>query len=105
MQKKVGKMVMFFLWIQSMQKSVTFTLSNLLCSWKNLSWSGITDINNVIKEPTEEYQNWNTTKMLVYGGYVKVRESLYTRVIFWVNTILNHINTRAVLPDMKVFAW
>ena len=27
-----------------------------------------------------------------------MRDSLYTRVIFWVNTILNHIDTRAILP-------
>ena len=35
---------------------------------------------------------------LSLGGYVKVRESLYTHVIIWFNTILHHINTRAILP-------
>ena len=37
-------------------------------------------------------------KFLVFSEYVKMRESFSTRVIIWVNTILNHIDTRAVLP-------
>ncbi len=28
--------------------------------------------------------------VLIFGGYMKVRDSLYTWVIIWVNTILNH---------------
>jgi hypothetical protein len=32
---------------------------------------------------------------LTFGGYVKVRESLFARDITWVNTILN---TRVILP-------
>ena len=31
------------------------------------------------------------------GGYVKVREILYTRVIIWVNAILNHVVNKAIL--------
>ena len=58
----------------------------------------IININNGIKEPTHGYQNCNTSQILIFGGYVKVRESLYTRVIIWVNTILNHIDTREFLP-------
>ena len=30
--------------------------------------------------------------------YLKVRESLYTQVIIWVNTNPNHIDTRKTLP-------
>ena len=37
-------------------------------------------------------------KYWCFGGYVKVRKSLYTRVIIWVNTIPNHIDTRVILP-------
>ena len=44
-------------------------------------------INNGIKEPTHEY--------------VKVRESLYTRVIIWVKTILNHIGSWRFYLGMK----
>ena len=36
-----------------------------------------------------------------YGGYVKARESLYIQVIIWVNTILNHIDTKAILPSYE----
>ena len=49
-----------------------------------------------IKEPTYGYQNHNTNQILIFGGYVKVRESLYTRIIIWVNTILNHIDTKLI---------
>ena len=51
-----------------------------------------------IKEPTRGYQSCDTSQMLILGGYVKVRDSLYTRVIICVNTIVNHIDTRVVLP-------
>jgi hypothetical protein len=51
-----------------------------------------------IKEPTFGYQNYNTAQILVFGGHVKVRESLCTQVIIWVSIIPNHINTMAILP-------
>ena len=51
------------------------------------------NINIGVKEPIHGYQNCNTTKILIFGGYVKVRESLYIRVTIWVNTILHHIRT------------
>ena len=37
----------------------------------------ITNINNGIKEPTCQYLNCNSDHILIFGGYVKVRESLY----------------------------
>ena len=40
----------------------------------------------------------NTTQIVIFGGNVKVRESLYTQVLTWVNTILKHIETRAIIP-------
>ena len=36
------------------------------------------NINNGIKEPTCGYQNCITNQIMICGGYVKVRESLYT---------------------------
>ena len=39
----------------------------------------------------------------MYNGYVKVREFLYTQVIIWVNTILNHIHTKLILPRYEKF--
>ena len=39
-----------------------------------------------------------SSQILLFGGYVKVKESFYTRVIIWVITILNHIDTTAILP-------
>jgi hypothetical protein len=36
----------------------------------------IIKINNGIKEPIYGYQNCNTTQILIFGGYVKVRESV-----------------------------
>ena len=45
----------------------------------------ITDINNGIKEPTRGYQNCIASQILIYGGYLKFRESLYTQVIIWVS--------------------
>ena len=35
------------------------------------------NINDGIKESIREYHNCNTTKTLIFGGFVKVRESLY----------------------------
>ena len=38
-----------------------------------------------------------TNQRMMFGEYVKMRESLYTQVITQVIAILNHINTRMVL--------
>ena len=58
----------------------------------------IININNDIKESTCGYQNCRTCQILIFGGYVKVRESLYTQVIIRVNAIVNHIDTKVFLP-------
>ena len=42
----------------------------------------IININNGIKEATRGYQTCNTSQILIFGGYVTVRESLYAPVIF-----------------------
>ena len=34
----------------------------------------------------------------MFGGFLKLREFLYTQVIIWVITILNHIDAMAILP-------
>ena len=56
------------------------------------------NISNGIKKSTHVHQNCNTNQKLIIGGYVKVRESLYTRVMIWINTKLNQFDTRASLP-------
>ena len=62
----------------------------------------INNIINGIKEPTHRYQNSNPSQIFIVGGYVKVRESLYTRVIIWVNNMLDHIDSRAIFLGMNV---
>ena len=57
----------------------------------------IININKSIKEPFRGYQICNTNQILIFGGYVKARESLHIRVIIWVNTILNCTNTSTIL--------
>ena len=54
----------------------------------------VININNRIKEPTHGYQKCNTSQKLILRGILRVRESLNTRVIIWINSILNHIDTR-----------
>ena len=61
------------------------------------AWVSIINISNDIKEPTHGYQNCHTTQILIFGGYVKVRESLHTRISVWVNTILYHIDIMVIL--------
>lgn len=34
--------------------------------------------------PMGGYGNHNTSERLMFGGYVKVKESLYTQVLIWV---------------------
>ena len=56
-----------------------------------------------IKKPTHGYQNWNASQILIFGGYVKVREFLYTWIIIWVHTILKHIDTRVISPRYESY--
>ena len=58
----------------------------------------IININNGIQEPTWGHQNYNTNQILIFGRNLKVRKSLYTRVIIHVSTILNHIDIKVNLP-------
>jgi hypothetical protein len=45
-----------------------------------------------LERPHGTYSIWFT---LVH----MVRESLYTQIIVWVDTVLNHIDTRMILPE------
>ena len=42
----------------------------------------IVNINNGCNEPIHGHQNCNSSQMLIFGGYINVRECLYTRVLF-----------------------
>ena len=48
-----------------------------VCEWMVL----ITDIENGIRKPTCGHQNCNPSQILIFGGHVKVGESLCTMVI------------------------
>jgi len=39
----------------------------------------------------------------IWCGYVKIGEYLYSLVVIWVNTILNHIDARSVLLRYEGF--
>ena len=41
----------------------------------------INGINNDNKEPSPRFQNWNTSQILIFDGYLKMRKSLYTQII------------------------
>ena len=43
--------------------------------------------------------------MLIFDWYVKVSKSLCSRVRIRVNTALNHVDTRTILPRYEGFAW
>ena len=55
--------------------------------------------NGGIKEPMHGCQFCNTTQILIYLYFCIVSENLYTRVIIWINTILNHVDMITVLHN------
>ena len=63
-------------------------------TWNDVFHGFIININNGLQKPTHGYQNYNTK---ILDRYLKMEESLYTRVVLWINTILKHMNTRAIL--------
>ena len=42
---------------------------------------------------TITYRGCITNQILIFGGYVKAEESLYTQIIIWADTIPNQLNT------------
>ena len=67
------------------------------------AWVLIIKNNNGMKELPHGHKN--CSHILLFDGYIKVRESLYTQVIIWINTILNHIDTRTIYPSLLVLTW
>ena len=63
----------------------------------------ISVMNNNLVSKNEGYQNCNIIETLIFRGYGKLRKSLYTRVIIWVSNILNHIDTKTILPGDEDF--
>jgi hypothetical protein len=45
--------------------------------------------NKGVKEPTPGCQKYNTSQILIFGGYLKVRKSLYTQSCSLGHTILH----------------
>ena len=58
--------------------------------------------NKFIKKPTSGKSNCNPIQMVMFGGYLKVRQFLYTIVVIWVNTIINPNFTKVSLLMLKV---
>ena len=54
------------------------------------------NLNNGIKEPTHGYQNLNTSQIMIFGGYVKVREAVCTH---------SPVILGQFYLGMKVLAW
>ena len=48
------------------------------------------------------YLSNNTNQISLFGEYLKVRESLHTQFIIWVNS-LNHVDTRVISPRSEGF--
>ena len=42
----------------------------------------VININTGMQEPTCGYLNFNTSQILILGGYVKMGESLYAQLLF-----------------------
>lgn len=61
--------------------------------------------NNGIKEPTQVVPNYNASQIQIFGGYHKVRESLFTFVVIWVNTILNLLILGWLYLCTKIHGW
>ena len=45
-----------------------------------------------------DLKNYITSQILIFGAYVKVKESSCAQVIVWVNTILNYDELGQYLP-------
>ena len=52
----------------------------------------------VSKDIPVGYQKNYAILLLIFDGSITAREHLYTEDIIWVNTILNYIDTRTLLP-------
>lgn len=59
--------------------------------------------NNGIKEPTCEYPNWNTNQMLIFCGYVEVRESLYAWIFISTSIVPSYIDVMVNLRSYEDF--
>ena len=56
---------------------------------------------NGVKEPIHVYQNCYTNRILIFDGYVKEKESSKTRIIIWVNAILNQLGNVTIMPRFE----
>lgn len=55
-------------------------------------------MNNGIKNSICGYQNCDINQIMVFGGCIKMKITLYNGVINLVNTVLNLIDTIAIIP-------
>lgn len=59
----------------------------------------------VSKNLPHGYENCNTNQILILGRYVRVRGSLYTRIIIWINNHSKPYDTRVILQYFAPGKW
>ena len=52
----------------------------------------------ISKNLSMDIKKCNSGRIFIFGGYVKMRESLCTQVIIWDSLILNHIYIGVIFP-------
>lgn len=58
----------------------------------------------ILNKPPVGIKTNDTSQIVIFGGaYLKMREYLYPRFIIEVNTVLNLIDTKAILPRDEGF--
>ena len=65
-------------------------------------WISIIKISHFLLIPIQHLPagitlSYQPNLILICDGYLKLKEFLFTQVINWVNTILNHVDTRTIL--------
>lgn len=66
----------------------------------------LTNVDNGIKEPTWEYHiSYNIILILIVGGHLKLKESLYPRFVIWVDAILIYIDMVMVFSFSYEGVW
>lgn len=65
----------------------------------------IINIKNGVKEPIHGHQIRNSNQILIFVGYVQVRDHSIPEWLFWIDAILDPMDTREILPSLKFLTW
>lgn len=64
------------------------------------------NINNGIRERTHEYQKCNSSRILIFGGYIYLGERIFVYSSYYLGySYSNHIQIRMIYLCMKVLVW